>query len=338
MYLVTGSAGFIGFHFSLLLLKKKKKVIGIDNINDYYDQELKKDRLKILKSYKNFSFFKVDIKNQVKLENIFQRYKISYVINLAAQAGVRYSVKNPEKYIETNINGFFNIINLSKKKKIKHFLYASTSSVYGNNKNYPLQEDFSSSHPAQIYAATKKSNEMIAHSYSSIFGLPTTGLRFFTVYGPWGRPDMALFKFTKNILKKKKIDLYNRGHHVRDFTYIDDIVKSIYLSLKNIPKKNKSYNLKKMNPKNSYCPYRLMNIGGNQSVKLKRFVEIIEKNIGLKSKKRYLPMQLGDIYKTQASTKWVNKNIKFIPKIKIEEGVKKFLDWYFDYYKFKKKK
>ena len=338
MYLVTGSAGFIGFHFSLLLLKKKKKVIGIDNINDYYDQELKKDRLKILKSYKNFSFFKVDIKNQVKLENIFQRYKISYVINLAAQAGVRYSVKNPEKYIETNINGFFNIINLSKKKKIKHFLYASTSSVYGNNENYPLQEDFSSSHPAQIYAATKKSNEMIAHSYSSIFGLPTTGLRFFTVYGPWGRPDMALFKFTKNILKKKKIDLYNRGHHVRDFTYIDDIVKSIYLSLKNIPKKNKSYNLKKMNPKNSYCPYRLMNIGGNQSVKLKRFVEIIEKNIGLKSKKRYLPMQLGDIYKTQASTKWVNKNIKFIPKIKIEEGVKKFLDWYFDYYKFKKKK
>ncbi len=336
MYLVTGCAGFIGFHFSLLLLKKGKKVIGVDNINNYYDQKLKRDRLKILKKYKNFLFFKIDIKNNKKLANVFKKYKISYVINLAAQAGVRYSVTNPEKYIETNINGFFNIINLSQKKNIKHFLYASTSSVYGNNEKYPLKEDFSSSHPAQIYAATKKSNEMIAHSYSSIFNLPTTGLRFFTVYGPWGRPDMALFKFTKNILKKKKIDLYNRGHHVRDFTYIDDIVKSIYLSLKKIPKKNKFYDLKKMNPKNSYCPFRILNIGGNQSVKLKKFVEIIEKNIGIKSKKKYLPMQLGDIYKTQASTEWVNTNIKFIPKIRIGEGIKKFLDWYFDYYKIKR--
>ena len=336
MYLVTGCWGFIGFYFSLLLLKKGKKVIGIDNINNYYDQKLKRDRLKILKKYKNFLFFKIDIKNNKKLANVFKKHKISYVINLAAQAGVRYSVTNPEKYIETNINGFFNIINLSQKKNIKHFLYASTSSVYGNNEKYPLKEDFSSSHPAQIYAATKKSNEMIAHSYSSIFNLPTTGLRFFTVYGPWGRPDMALFKITKNILKKKKIELYNRGHHVRDFTYIDDIVKSIYLSLKKIPKKNKFYDLKKMNPKNSYCPFRILNIGGNQSVKLKKFVEIIEKNIGIKSKKKYLTMQLGDIYKTQASTEWVNTNIKFIPKIRIGEGIKKFLDWYFDYYKIKK--
>ena len=338
MYLVTGCAGFIGFHFSLLLLKKGKKVIGIDNINNYYDQKLKRDRLKNLKKFKNFLFFKIDIRNNKKLKSVFKKYKISYVINLAAQAGVRYSVTNPEKYIETNINGFFNIINLSQKKNIKHFLYASTSSVYGNNEKYPLREDFSSSHPAQIYAATKKSNEMIAHSYSSIFHLPTTGLRFFTVYGPWGRPDMALFKFTKNILTKKKIDLYNQGHHVRDFTYIDDIVKSIYLSLKKIPKKNKFYDLKKMNPKSSYCPYRILNIGGNQSVKLKKFVEIIERNIGIKSKKRYLPMQLGDIYKTQASTEWVNENLKFIPKIKINEGIKKFLDWYFDYYKIKNKK
>ena len=337
MYLVTGCAGFIGFHFSLLLLKKGKKVIGIDNINNYYDQKLKRDRLKNLKKFKNFLFFKIDIRNNKKLKSVFKKYKISYVINLAAQAGVRYSVTNPEKYIETNINGFFNIINLSQKKNIKHFLYASTSSVYGNNKKYPLREDFSSSHPAQIYAATKKSNEMIAHSYSSIFHLPTTGLRFFTVYGPWGRPDMALFKFTKNILTKKKIDLYNQGHHVRDFTYIDDIVKSIYLSLKKIPKKNKFYDLKKMNPKSSYCPFRILNIGGNQSVKLKKFVEIIERNIGIKSKKRYLPMQLGDIYKTQASTEWVNENLKFIPKIKINEGIKKFLDWYFDYYKIKNK-
>ncbi len=338
MYLITGSAGFIGFHFSLFLLKKNKRVIGIDNLNNYYDQKLKKDRLKILKSYKNFKFFKIDIQNKKKLESLFKIQKIRYVINLAAQAGVRYSVTNPEKYIETNINGFFNIINLSQKNKIKHFLYASTSSVYGNNDNYPLKEDFSSSHPAQIYAATKKSNEMIAHSYSSIFNLPTTGLRFFTVYGPWGRPDMALFKFTKNILRKKKINLFNYGHHVRDFTYIDDIVKSIYLSLNKIPKKNKSFNLKKMNPKTSYCPFKILNIGGNQSVKLKKFVEIIEKNIGIKSKKRYLPLQLGDIYKTQASTKWVYENIKFTPKIKIEEGIPKFLNWYLRYYKIKRKK
>ena len=335
MYLITGAAGFIGFHLSLYLLKKKIKVVGIDNINNYYDQKLKLDRIKILKKYKNFFFHKLNIENKKKVELIFNKYKINSVVNLAAQAGVRYSVSHPEKYIKTNINGFFNIINYSQKNKIKHFVYASTSSVYGRNENYPLKEDFSSTHPAQIYAATKRSNELIAHSYSSIFNLPTTGLRFFTVYGPWGRPDMALFKFTKNIINKEKIDLYNNGHHVRDFTYIDDIVKSIFLASKKIPKKNKLYNFKKMNPKNSYCPFRVLNIGGNQCVKLKTFIEIIEKNIGIKSKKNYLPMQLGDIYKTQASTDWVKKNIKFTPKIKINAGIKKFLDWYFQYYKVK---
>ncbi len=335
MYLVTGAAGFIGFHLSLYLLKKKIDVIGIDNINNYYDQKIKLDRIKILKKYKNYFFHKINIENTKKVESVFNKYKIDNVVNLAAQAGVRYSVSHPEKYIKANIIGFFNIINFSQKKKIKHFVYASTSSVYGKNENYPLKEDFSSTHPAQIYAATKRSNELIAHSYSSIFNLPTTGLRFFTVYGPWGRPDMALFKFTKNIINGKKIDLYNNGHHVRDFTYIDDIVKSIYLASKKIPKKNKLYNFKKMNPKNSYCPYRILNIGGNQCVTLKTFVEIIEKNIGIKSKKNYLPMQLGDIYKTQASTDWVKKNIKFTPKIKIKRGIKLFLDWYFEYYKVK---
>ena len=335
MYLITGATGFIGFHLSLYLLKKKMKVVGKDNLNDYYDQKLKLDRIKILKEYKNFFFHKIDIENKKKVESVFNKYKFNTVVNLAAQAGVRYSVSHPEKYIKTNINGFFNIINCSQKKKIKHFVYASTSSVYGKNENYPLKEDFPSTHPGQIYAATKRSNELIAHSYSSIFNLPTTGLRFFTVYGPWGRPDMALFKFTKNIIDKKKIDLYNNGHHVRDFTYIDDIVKSIYLVSKKIPKKNKLYNLKKMNPKNSYCPFRILNIGGNQCVKLKTFVEIIEKYIGIKSKKNYLPMQLGDIYKTQACTNWVKKTIKFTPKIKIKTGIKFFLDWYFEYYKIK---
>ena len=333
MYLITGAAGFIGFHLSLYLLNKKKKVVGIDNINNYYDQKLKLDRVKILKKYKNFSFHKIDITNRKKVQLVFNKYKFNTVVHLAAQAGVRYSVSHPEKYINTNINGFFNMIDFSQKKKIKHFVYASTSSVYGKNKNYPLKEDFPTSHPAQIYAATKRSNELIAHSYSSIFNLPTTGLRFFTVYGPWGRPDMALFKFTKNIINKKKINLYNYGQHVRDFTYIDDIIKSIFLVLKKVPKKNRFYNYKRMNPKNSYCPYRILNIGGNQSVKLKTFVEILEKNLGIKSKKKYLPMQLGDVYKTQASTHWIKKNINFIQKIKIKVGIKNFLNWYFDYYK-----
>ena len=337
MYLITGAAGFIGFHLCNYLLKKNKKVVGIDNINDYYDRKLKVDRLKILKKNKKFSFYRIDITNKAKVEKIFNKYKFNCVVNLAAQAGVRYSVTNPEKYIKTNINGFFNIIEQSKIKKIKHFVYASTSSVYGKNKNFPLEEDFSTRHPAQIYAATKLSNELIAHSYSSIFNLPTTGLRFFTVYGPWGRPDMALFKFTKNIIRKQKIELYNHGDHIRDFTYIDDIIKSVYLTLNKIPKKNKSFNFKKMSPKSSYCPYRILNIGGNQSVKLKTFLKTLEDLIGIKSKKSFLPMQLGDVYKTQASTKWVKKNINFVPNIKIKEGIKKFLNWYYDYYKIKNK-
>ncbi len=332
MYLVTGSAGFIGFHTCLKLLKKKKKVIGIDNLNKYYDVNLKKKRNSILKKFKNFKFLNIDINNNKIIYKVFSKNKIKHVIHLAAQAGVRYSIKFPEKYINTNLKGFFNIIENSKRKKIRHFLYASTSSVYGDNKNYPLKEDYSASHPMSIYAATKRSNELIAHSYSSLFNLPTTGLRFFTAYGPWGRPDMALFKFTSNILKNKKIDVFNKGKHERDFTYIDDIVNCIILAVNKIPKKDKQYNPLKPNPKHSYCPYRIINIGGNNPIKLEYFIKLIEKNLNKKSKKNYLSLQKGDVIKTHSSLNWSYKIIKYKPKIKPQVGVKLFLEWFKKYY------
>ncbi len=333
MYLVTGSAGFIGFHTCLKLLEKKKIVLGIDNLNKYYDVNLKKKRNSILKKYKNFKFIKADIVNNNKIKKIFSKYKINYVIHLAAQAGVRYSIQFPEKYINTNLKGFFNIIENSKRKKIRHFLYASTSSVYGNNKNYPLKEDYSASHPMSIYAATKRSNELIAHSYSSLFNLPTTGLRFFTAYGPWGRPDMALFKFTKNILKNKKINVFNNGNHERDFTYIDDIINCIILSLNKIPKKDKLYNPKNPNPKLSYCPYRVINVGGSNPIKLEVFIKLIEKYLNKKSKKNYLKLQKGDVIKTQSSLNWSYKLLNYKPNIKPQLGIKLFLNWFREYYK-----
>ena len=333
MYLITGAAGFIGFHTCEKLLKENKKVYGVDNINNYYDPILKKKRLHILKKYKNFKFFKVDIRSKNQLNSIFKKNKIKFVIHLAAQAGVRYSIKFPEKYIDVNVRGFFNVLNSAKNNNIKHFVYASTSSVYGPDKRFPLKEDFGANHPMQIYAATKRSNELMAHSFSSLFNLPTTGLRFFTVYGPWGRPDMALFKFTKNILKNKKIDLFNYGNHTRDFTYIDDIVECIILSVSKIPKRNNKWFLKKPNPKYSYCPYRLINIGGGNPVKLTTFIRLIEKYLGKKSKKKNLPLQKGDIIKTESSTKWCYDVLKYKPKIKPSEGIKYFLDWYKNYYK-----
>jgi len=332
MYLVTGSAGFIGFHTCLKLLNQNKKVLGIDNLDNYYDVGLKKKRLSILKKQKRFKFLKVDITNKSKIKKIFLNYNINKVIHLAAQAGVRYSLKFPEKYIDVNIKGFFNLIENSNKKKVKHFLYASTSSVYGDNKNYPLKEDYAASHPMSVYAATKRSNELIAHSYSSLYGLPTTGLRFFTVYGPWGRPDMALFKFASKILKNEKIDIYNNGNHERDFTYIDDIVNCVLLALKKIPKKDRSYDPKDPNPKLSYCPYRVINIGGNNPVKLKVFIQLIEKNLNKKGRKRYLPLQKGDVIKTQSSLKWTNKLLNYSPTIKPAKGIKLFIDWFKSYY------
>lgn len=332
-FLVTGSAGFIGFHTCLKILSENKNVIGIDNFDNYYDTKLKIKRNNILKKNKNFSFIKVDINNKKKIKKIFDNNNIDVVIHLAAQAGVRYSVLFPEKYISVNIMGFFNIIDNCQKKKIKHFLYASTSSVYGNNTNYPLKESYSASHPTHIYAATKRSNELIAHSYSSLHNLPTTGLRFFTAYGPWGRPDMALFKFASNIINKKKIDIYNYGNHQRDFTYIDDVVECINRAIYKIPKKNILFNQKHPDPKISDCPYQIINIGGNNPLRLNKFVKLIEKFLRIKSKKRFLPLQKADIIKTQASISWCKKVLDYVPKIDAKKGTKLFLIWYRNYYK-----
>ena len=330
--LITGSAGFIGYHLAKKLLKNNFKVLGLDNLNSYYDVKLKKDRIRDLKkiSKKNFSFHKIDIENYKKLSNFFNKYKIKYVVNLAAQAGVRYSLTNPEKYISTNLVGFFNVLDLSKKKKIKHLIYASTSSVYGDVHKLPLKEKFSATHPLQLYAATKRSNELMAHSYSNLFNLPTTGLRFFTVYGPWGRPDMALFKFTKLILENKKINIFNYGKHSRDFTYVDDIVEGIFKLLNKIPK-NRKDNINQ-DPSKSISPFEIYNIGNSNKVDLMKYIQEIEKNLKKISKKKYLKLQQGDIKDTLSSTKKLKDAINYKPRTTYKVGVKNFVNWYLDYY------
>lgn len=334
--LITGAAGFIGFHVCLRLLRSGKKVIGLDNLNNYYDPNLKLSRLKILQKNRNFTFEKINLQNEKKLKKIFQTNKIEKVVNLAAQAGVRYSLINPKSYIDTNIFGFFNLIDLSRKYKIKHFVYASTSSVYGLSTKMPFKESSTTDHPIQLYAATKKSNELIAHSYSHIYELPTTGLRFFTVYGPWGRPDMALFKFTKNILSNKKIDIFNHGNHSRDFTYIDDIVQGIIKSINKIPKRNK--NFKFSNPKlaESSAPFIVYNIGNGKKVKLMKYISEIEKYLNKYAKKNFKQLQKGDIKDTHSNLQKIKKNLGYKSKTPVKEGVKNFLDWYLDFYKIKR--
>jgi UDP-glucuronate 4-epimerase len=317
--LVTGVAGFIGFHFTNQILKKKKiKIIGIDNINSYYDVDLKIDRLKILKKNKNFKFFKIDIKNKKKLYSLLN-YKFDYILHLAAQAGVRYSITNPTTYFNNNIKGFFNILEFSREKKIKHLVYASTSSVYGNNANFPLKETLSTSKPLSLYAASKKTNEILAYSYSNIYKIPTTGLRFFTVYGPYGRPDMALFKFTKLIIEKKNIELFNHGDHSRDFTFVDDIVSGI-ISIINKPSKN-------------IIPYNLFNIAGGKKTSLKKYLNIIEDSLNLKAKIKNLPLQKGDVKITHGSINKIKSYSNYSPKFNIEKGISIFLEWYKKYYK-----
>tara|TARA_Y100001970_G_C14259925_1_gene879561 strand:- start:16826 stop:17794 length:969 start_codon:yes stop_codon:yes gene_type:complete len=316
--IITGSAGFIGFHLSLKLLKKGYKVIGIDNLNNYYDVDLKKDRNKILKKYKNFEFRKTDIKDSKGLNKIFKNKKIYCVIHLAAQAGVRYSLINPKSYIDNNIIGFFNVLEVLKKHKVKKFIYASTSSIYGLQKKFPLKEKFNTDNPIQLYAATKKSNEVMAASYSHLYKISTIGLRFFTVYGPWGRPDMALFKFTKNILRGKRIDIFNKGKHVRDFTYVEDIVNGICKIIV-----NKRINLGS----------KVYNIGNGKKISLMKYIELIEKNLRKKSKKRFLPLQKGDVIKTHSDTSSLKKDYDYYPNTSVEKGVKKFIEWYISYFK-----
>ena len=319
-HLVTGCAGFIGFHLSLKLLNTKKVVIGIDNLNNYYDPKLKKDRLDILKKFKNFKFFKINIQSK-EIDKIFKNNKIKYVINLAAQAGVRYSLKNPKSYIENNINGFFNLLEICKKFRTKQIISASSSSVYGEEKTFPLKEIFCKNKPIQLYAATKLSNEAMGYAYSSLYNLRIVFIRFFTVYGPWGRPDMFLFKLVKNIKENKYIDIYNNGKHERDFTYIEDISKGIInciIHSKNLFKDSK---------------FQILNMGRGKPVKLINFINIVESKMHKRAKKRYLPIQRGDVIKTFADIKLSKNKIKYNPKINFKTGISKFIDWYLKYEK-----
>lgn len=330
--LITGAAGFIGSHLSKKLLNDQTMVIGVDNINDYYDPQLKRDRLKSIEN-NNFIFYKGNLEDKEFLNKVFEEHEIDVVVNLAAQAGVRYSLENPDAYIQANIVGFMNILEACRYNNIKHLIYASSSSVYGANKSYPFNTKDSVNHPMSLYAATKKSNELMAHTYSDLFNLPTTGLRFFTVYGPWGRPDMALFKFTENILNGNVIDVYNNGEMMRDFTYVDDIVESISRLIDMPPKANEEWDGFNPDPSSSYAPYKIYNIGNNSPVNLMDFIYTIEKKTGKKANINFMPLQPGDVPKTYANVDDLYNNIDFKPQTSIDEGVGKFVEWYRNYYK-----
>jgi len=331
--LITGVAGFIGFHLAKRLLDEKKIVLGIDNINNYYDPSLKEARLSILKDYDNFKFFKNSLEDSTEIKNIFLDNNPDIVVNLAAQAGVRYSLENPRAYIDSNIVGFLNILEGCKKTKVKHLVFASSSSVYGGNTNMPFSVHDNVDHPISLYAATKKANELMAHTYSHLFGLPCTGLRFFTVYGPWGRPDMALFKFTKAILEDRPIDVYNYGKMKRDFTYIDDIIEGVIRVMQKVPKGDPNWDSNNPDPSTSSAPYKLYNIGNNNPVELSYFIEVIEKNLGKKAKKNLLPLQPGDVIATYADVSDLEKDVGFKPSTPLEVGIANFIDWYKKYYK-----
>lgn len=330
--LITGTAGFIGSHLSKKLISQNHEVVGIDNINDYYDVTIKEDRLKSIGT-ENFNFYKIDLEDYEKMDEIFKAEKPQVVVNLAAQAGVRYSLENPKAYIDSNIVGFTNILECSRHHKIEHLIYASSSSVYGANTSKPFSTSDNIDHPLSLYAATKKSNELMAHTYSHLYDLPTTGLRFFTVYGPWGRPDMALFKFTKAIVNDEAIDVYNHGKMMRDFTYVDDIVEAISRLVKKPAQPNPEWSGDNPDPSSSYAPYKIYNIGNNSPVRLMEFVEAIENKLGKEAKKNYMDLQPGDVPETYANVDDLFNNIDFKPETTIQDGVNKFVDWYLDYYK-----
>lgn len=328
--LVTGCTGFIGFHLSKRLVDEGHDVIGIDSMNDYYDVSLKEARLNQIISNKNFIFKKTNLLDHVALQKIFDQFMPEVVINLGAQAGVRYSLENPQSYVDSNITGFLNILEHCKRKKIKHLIYASSSSVYGMNTQMPFMTGHSVDHPISIYAATKRTNELFAHTYSYLYDLPTTGLRFFTVYGPWGRPDMALFLFTKAILNKQPIQIFNNGNMLRDFTYINDIVEAIVRLIPLPPKKKE---IKELTPAMSTAPFEVFNIGNQNPVKLTNFIEAIEKKLNMKAIKEYMPLQPGDVPDTIADVGELYEKIGFRPETSIEKGVSQFIDWYLDFYK-----
>ncbi len=345
--LLTGCAGFIGFHVTRALLEKNDEVFGIDSLNQYYDVNLKLDRLRELgietdkneekvetKSsfYEKFNFFNIDISDE-KLKDIFKKEKFDAVCNLAAQAGVRYSIENPSEYIHSNIVGFSNILENCRKFNITNLSYASSSSVYGLNSKLPFSEEDGTSHPISLYAASKKSNELMAHTYSHLFNIPTTGMRFFTAYGPWGRPDMSLFKFVKAALNKEKVDVYNNGDMTRDFTYIDDVVSAVLMVIQNPAKKDLNFSSEVPLPNISVAPYKIYNVGNNNPVSLKKFISVIEENLEIEIKKLFLPIQPGDVKQTYAETNNIKNDLGFEAKVQIEEGVKKFIEWYRSYHK-----
>jgi len=331
--LITGAAGFIGFHLCKKLVEYDDEVIGLDNLNDYYDINLKKDRLKQVEGRKNFQFLKMDIADRDNVSKLFSEKKFDIVVNLAAQAGVRYSLTNPHAYIENNIVGFLNILEGCRHHKVKHLVFASSSSVYGANTKMPFSVHHNADHPVSLYGATKKANELMAHVYSSLYNLPCTGLRFFTVYGPWGRPDMVLFLFTKAILEGKPIDVFNYGNMKRDFTYIDDIIECVVRVMGKNPEPDPRWGSDDASPGTSYAPYKLYNIGNNNPVELMRFIEILENCLGKKAEKNLLPLQAGDVIATYADVDDLVMEMGFRPVTPIEEGIKRFVDWYQDYYK-----
>jgi UDP-glucuronate 4-epimerase len=330
--LITGVAGFIGMHVAKYLLERGDTIIGIDNINNYYDTKLKLARLKQLNKFNKFNFHKLDIFKKKKINTIFSNTKPQRVVHLAAQAGVRYSILNPEKYINSNLCGFANILENCRNFDVEHLVYASSSSVYGGNTSMPFCEDHFADHPISLYAATKKSNELSAHAYSHLYKIPTTGLRFFTVYGPWGRPDMALFKFTKNILTKKSIEVYNSGKMNRDFTYIDDIVDGVVRVLDKVATPSGDYNQSKPNPSISNAPFRIFNIGNGKSIPLMKYINTLEDILGIKAKIKFIEMQKGDVISTHADNTALNRWVGFKPSTLINKGIKKFVDWYRAFY------
>jgi len=331
-YLITGAAGFIGFYLSKRLLAQGKSVVGIDSLSDYYDVNLKKTRLRELEGDPGFAFYKLDLTDRGGVENLFSENEFDYVVNLAAQAGVRYSLTNPHAYIDSNIVGFLNILEGCRHNDVKHLVFASSSSVYGANTRMPFSVHHNVDHPVSLYAATKKSNELMAHTYSSLYKLPCTGIRFFTVYGPLGRPDMALFLFTRAILGNKPIDVFNHGKMKRDFTYIDDIVEGVVRLIDKVPEPDPDWCGDDPDSATSYAPYRLYNIGNNNPVELMKFIGVLEDCLGKKAEKNFLPMQPGDVPETYADVDDLTEDAGFKPSTPIEEGIKKFVDWYREYY------
>ena len=331
--LVTGAAGFIGYHVARILLDRGDEVVGLDNLNDYYDVTLKHARLDMLNGYPKFRLVKMDLADRSGMAALFEREKFNRVINLAAQAGVRYSIKNPLAYIDSNVVGFANVLEGCRHNGVEHLVYASTSSVYGANTAMPFSVHQNVDHPLSFYAATKKANELMAHTYAHLYGLPTTGLRFFTVYGPWGRPDMALFLFTKSILEGRPIDVFNFGKHRRDFTFIDDIAQGVVRSMDRVATGNANWNSDEPDPATSKGPYRLYNIGNNEPVELMRYIELIEQCLGKKAQKNLLPLQPGDVPDTFADIEDLVQDVGYRPATPVEVGVEKFVRWYVDYYK-----